>query len=181
MPCTFLRCIYWYIINWAIRSMFQWNSIRISNIYIQQKYTFYSMHLKLLSAKHRPLHSLAKDPEALDSGRWILLSHNGDVIISVMASQITGVSSVCSTVCSNADQRKHQSSASLAFLKGIHRSPVDSPQRPVARKMFSFDDVIMGITRILNLEVHRPGSIPRSVFCINPTSGSQMSNTYPQQ
>ena len=61
-----------------------------------------------------------------------------------MASQITGVSTVCSTVCTGADQRKHQSFASLAFVMGIHRWPVYSPQKgPVARKMFSFDDVIM--------------------------------------
>ena len=40
-------------------------------------------------------------------------------------------------------QRKHQSSASLAFVRGIHRWPVDSPHKgPVTRKMFPFDDVI---------------------------------------
>ena len=40
---------------------------------------------------------------------------------------------------------KHQSSASLAFVRGIHRSPVNSPHKwPVTRKMFPFDDVIMG-------------------------------------
>ena len=70
--------------------------------------------------------------------------HYNDAIMSAMASQITGVSIVCSTGCSGADQRKHQSSASLAFVRGIHRWPVDSPpQRPVTRKMFPFDDVIM--------------------------------------
>ena len=43
-----------------------------------------------------------------------------------------------------ADQRMHQRSASLAFVKGIHRWPVNSPhKRPVTRKMFPFDDVIM--------------------------------------
>ena len=45
---------------------------------------------------------------------------------------------------SGADQRKHQSSASLVFLRGIHRSPVNSPHKgPVMRKMFPFDDVII--------------------------------------
>ena len=45
---------------------------------------------------------------------------------------------------SAADQRKHQSSASLAFVRGIHRWPVNSPHKwPVTRKMFPFDDVIM--------------------------------------
>ena len=49
--------------------------------------------------------------------------------MSAMASQITGVSIVCWTVWSGADQRKHQSSASLAFVRGIHRWPVDSPHK----------------------------------------------------
>ena len=52
-----------------------------------------------------------------------------DVIMSTTASQITGVSFVYSTVCSGIDQRKHQSSASLAFVRGIHRSPVNSPHK----------------------------------------------------
>ena len=61
-----------------------------------------------------------------------------DVIMSAMASQITGVSIVYSTVCSGADQRKHQSSASLAFLRGIHWWPVNSPHKgPVKRKNVS--------------------------------------------
>ena len=71
--------------------------------------------------------------------------HYNDVIMSAMASQSTGVSIVCLTVCLGADQRKHQSSASLAFVREIHRWPVDSPHRgPVTRKMFPFDDVIRG-------------------------------------
>ena len=42
------------------------------------------------------------------------------------------------------DQGKHQSSASLAFVSGIHRWPVNSPHKgPVTRKMFPFDDVSM--------------------------------------
>ena len=45
---------------------------------------------------------------------------------------------------SGEDQRKHQSSASLAFVREIHRWPVNSPnKRPVTRKMFPFDDVFM--------------------------------------
>ena len=63
-----------------------------------------------------------------------------------MASQIIGVTIVYSTVCSGADQRKYQISASLAFVRGIHRRPVNSQhERPVAWKMFPFDDVIMYI------------------------------------
>ena len=65
------------------------------------------------------------------------------------ASQIIAVSVVYSTVCSGVDQRKHQSSAPLAFVSGIHRSsgihrwPVNSPHKgPVTQKMLPFDDVI---------------------------------------
>ena len=46
----------------------------------------------------------------------------------------------------DADQRKHQSSATLAFVRGIHRGPVNSPHKwPITRKMFPFDDVIMRV------------------------------------
>ena len=72
------------------------------------------------------------------------IRHYSDVIISAMASQITGVSNVCSTVCSGVYQRKHQSSASLVFVRGIHRWPVDSLHKgSVTRKMFPFHDVNM--------------------------------------
>ena len=64
-------------------------------------------------------------------------THYSDVIMRAMTSRITGVSIVCSAVCSGADQRKHQSSASLSFVRGIHRWPVDSPHKgPVTRKCF---------------------------------------------
>ena len=70
--------------------------------------------------------------------------HYNDVIMSEMASQITSVSIVCSTIYSGADQRKQQSSASLAFVRVIHRWPMNYPhKRPVTREMFPFGDVIM--------------------------------------
>ena len=70
--------------------------------------------------------------------------HYNDVIMGTIASQVTSLPIVFSTVYSDADQRKHQSSASLAFVRGIHRGPVNSPHNwPVTRKMFPFDDVIM--------------------------------------
>ena len=57
---------------------------------------------------------------------------------------ITSLRIVYWTVYSGTDQTKHQSSASLAFVRGIHRWPVNSPHKwPVTWKMFSFDDVIM--------------------------------------
>ena len=70
--------------------------------------------------------------------------HYNDIIMTAMASQITSLMIVYSTVYSGADQRKHQSSVSLAFVRGIHRWPVNPLLiGPVTRKMFLFDDVIM--------------------------------------
>ena len=70
--------------------------------------------------------------------------HYGDVKMGAIASQITSLTIVYSTVYADADQRKHQSPASLAFVRGIHRGPVNSPHKwPITRKMFPFDDVIM--------------------------------------
>ena len=66
--------------------------------------------------------------------------------MSVMPSQITSLTIVYLTVCSGVDQRKHQRSTSLAFVRGIHRWPVNSPHKgPVTWKMFTFDDVIIAI------------------------------------
>ena len=59
--------------------------------------------------------------------------------MGMIASQITSLTIVYSIVYSDADKRKHQSSASLAFVRGIHRWPVNSPHKwPVTRKMFPF-------------------------------------------
>ena len=95
-------------------------------------------------------------------------THYGDVIKGAIASQITSLTIVYSTVYSDADQRKHHSFASLAFVWGIHRGPVNSPHKgPVTRKMFPFDDVIMGKISILDmslmninlrLQPHLPGA-----------------------
>ena len=68
--------------------------------------------------------------------------------MDTVASQITSLTIVYSTVYLDADQKKHQCSASLAFVRGIHRGPVNSPHKwPVTRKMFPFDDLIMDIIR----------------------------------
>ena len=64
--------------------------------------------------------------------------------MGVIASQITSLTIVYSTIYSDADQRKQQSPASMAFVWGIHREQVNSLHKwPVTRKMFPFDDVIM--------------------------------------
>ena len=70
--------------------------------------------------------------------------HYGYVIMGAMEPQITSLPIVYLTGYSGEYERKHQSSASLAFVRGIHRGPVNSPPKwPVTRKMFPFDDVIM--------------------------------------
>ena len=69
--------------------------------------------------------------------------------MGAIESHITSLTIVYSTIYSDADQRKHQSSASLAFVWGIHRRPVNSPHKwPVTRKMFPLDDVIMDFRRL---------------------------------
>ena len=85
----------------------------------------------------------------LDNRNYILYNilktqHYNDAMLGAIASQITSLTIVFSTVYLDTDQRKHQSSASLAFVRGIHRRPVNSPHKwPVTRKIFPFDDVIM--------------------------------------
>ena len=74
--------------------------------------------------------------------------HYDYVIMGSTASQITSLTIVYSTVYSGADQGKYQSSALLAFVRGIHRRPVNSPHKlPVTQKMFLFDDVIMDVLK----------------------------------
>ena len=70
--------------------------------------------------------------------------HCSDVIMSSMTSWITSLTIVYSIVYSGPDQRKHQSSTSLAFVRESHRWPVNSPHKgPVTRKKFPFYDVTM--------------------------------------
>ena len=83
-------------------------------------------------------------PDVATSLSGIVLLNCDDVKMGGMASQITSSTIVYSTVYSGADQRKHQSPASLAFVRGIHRGPVNSPHKwSVTRKLFPLDDVIM--------------------------------------
>ena len=71
--------------------------------------------------------------------------------MGTMASQITSLTIVYWTVHSGADQRKHQSSVSLAFVRGSQRWPVNPPHKwPVTWKMFPLDDVFMVL-----LELHQ--------------------------
>ena len=76
----------------------------------------------------------------------VIAIHYDDVIMTMLASQITSLMVVYSIVYWGVNQRKHQSSASLAFVREIHQGPVNFPHKwPVTRKMFPFDDVIMDL------------------------------------
>ena len=69
--------------------------------------------------------------------------------MGVLTSQITSLTIVCSNVYSGTVQRKHQSSASLAFVRGIHRRPVNSSHKwPVTWKMFPFNDVACNMSSL---------------------------------
>ena len=94
--------------------------------------------------------------------------HYRDVIMGAMVSQITSLAIVYSTVYSGEDHRKHQSSESLAFVRGIHRGPVNSPhQWPVTRKMFPFDDVIMKLGwKIFENVTIWPHLVTKSTKCL---------------
>ena len=88
----------------------------------------------------------------LSGDKWSLSDHHSDAIMNTMASQITSLATVNSIVYSDADQIKHQSSVSLAFVRGIHRWPVNSTHKwPVTRKMFPFADVIMYMKNVNHL------------------------------
>ena len=94
-------------------------------------------------------------------------SHDNDVIMNVIASQITSLTIVYSNIYSGTDQRKHQSSASLAFVRGIRWSPVNSSHKgPVTWKMFPFDDVIMfTFTRSHSLSISLTHSLSLALSC----------------
>ena len=64
-------------------------------------------------------------------------THYNDVIISTMASPITSLTDVYSTIHSGTDERKHQSSASLALVRGIHWWPMNS----LAKKASNMENV----------------------------------------
>ena len=82
-----------------------------------------------------------------------------------MASQITSLTIIYSTVYSGADQSKHQSSASLAYVWGIHRGPVNSPPKwPVTRKIFPFDDVIMSRRHVSKIFIYTTYIPPQSAI-----------------
>ena len=100
----------------------------------------------------------------LSTSQW---RHNGHNDVS------NHLTIIYSTIYSGADQRKHESAASLAFVRGIHRWPVNSPHKwTVTRKMFPFDDVIMNERRDNTCVL--PSSLV--VLITAPSHNKQLSN-----
>ena len=98
------------------------------------------------SDEHDEVTKWIRTVQTKDAHIWTLgpFNHYDDVVMGAIASHITSLTIVYTTVYWDSDQSKHQSSASLAFVWGIHRAPVNSPHKwPVTRKMFPFHDVIM--------------------------------------
>ena len=133
---------YCLIANWTLRNKLQWNLNHNTKLFIHENaFKYIVCEMTTILSGWRWVNFII----------WMVLCHSDvtqrhyrDVIMSAMASQITSLTIVYSTVYSGADQRKHQSPASLAFVSGVHRWPVNSPHKgPVTRKMFPFDHVIM--------------------------------------
>ena len=96
------------------------------------------------------LHAVSqRDPDTEGTSYFLFMAPGSSNKSFMMKSQITSLTVVYSNVYSGAYQRKHQNSASQAFVRGIHRWPVNYPHKgPVTRKIFPFDDVIMNVKKI---------------------------------
>ena len=140
-----IRYQYYYGVKWQI----DFYVIRRA-IFLRRSHDTLWWHVLLLVSTYSLENSRNQSPRdfKLSTGKALTRKlnwfHYNDVIMGTTASQVTSLTIVYSIVYSDADQRTHQSSASLAFVRGIHRGPVNSPHKwPVTRKMFPFDDVIM--------------------------------------
>ena len=137
---SILQTVYELIIEIFVKKIFSlrfslkcFNQFRVRSLFLMT----YNMCLQDLD--YELINCFEIDPSKQSAS---YVRHYDDVIMGAMASQITSLTIAYSTVYSDADQRKHQSSASLAFVRGTHRGPVNSPHKwPVKRKIF--DDVIM--------------------------------------
>ena len=109
----------------------------------KDKETITAIHLLVLCVKNLSVECPHKGPTL------------SDVIMGAMASQITSLKIVYSNVYSGTDERKYQSVALLAFVRGIHQWLVNSPHKgPETQKMFPFDDVIMGNAESVSMAWH---------------------------
>ena len=128
-----------------LTSSFGWNWLELVNLPRNPRQetvtSFTQMTIKINKWWDNGVSACKWQIQSVTAVNWV---HYNDVIMGAIASQMTSLTIIYSTVYSGADQSKHQSSASLAFVWGIHRGPVNSSHKwPVTRKIFPFDDVIM--------------------------------------
>ena len=98
----------------------------------------------------------------------LLVLHHNDVMMDVIASQITSLAIVYSTVYSGWDQREHQSSTPLAFVRGLHRTGEFPAQMASNAENFSIflwrhHDTLIAVLGSARL-VHAPRDSPRGPF-----------------
>ena len=135
---------HWLIVNGTLKNKLQWNLNQNTAFFIHAFETVVCEMADILSRGRWVKGQIEVRDIWYTNHEDILTFYDDDVIMSAIASQITSLTIVYSTVYSGADERKYQSSASLAFVRGIHRWPVNSPHKgPVTLKMFPFDDVVM--------------------------------------
>ena len=105
--------------------------------------------------------------------------------MGAMASEITRLMVVYTTVYSGADQRKHQSSASLALVRGIHGWPVNSPHKgPVTRKLFPLDEsswICSCAVWTVLLGKHGPIYFAQLISWLLMTQATEITTVYNQQ
>ena len=109
-------------------------------------------------------HNFLMERFAQASCSYTRKTHYSDILMSTMSSQTNSVSIVYSTVQAYT-KRKHQSSTSLAFVRGIHRWPVNSPHKgPVTWKMLPFDGrQTLWVSNLLPLV---GGCKPPEIYCL---------------
>ena len=146
----------WFSGKWKLHAArMHWNSIipntwqSIAKIVMKESFLKDSIGLIVVFRLRTQLQSNLSCPDiCIDNAMHNTINvyhyHYSDVIMGAMTPQITSHTIVYSTVYPGADKRKYQSSASLAFVRGIHRWPVNSPhKRPVTREIVPFDHAIM--------------------------------------
>ena len=112
--------------------------------YLRRHRIHYDVIVMTIATSKSISHVLGHPNDEMNFALKTATFHYSDVTMGVIASQVTSLTIIYSTVYSDADQRKNQSSASLAFVQGIHRRPVNSPHKwPVTRKLFPLNHVII--------------------------------------
>ena len=141
------------IISAQIYSYFTFICVIWYTYYVEKFGTYYIYIRPTYLSKYDPMIYVYRESGGEGGGeqRWVI-ALKSLITLQWRHNEHDGVSNhqpepsdcLLNNLFSGADQRKHQSSASLTFVRGIHRWSVNSPHKgPVTRKMFPFDDVII--------------------------------------